>query len=133
MFELAVSIASTTLAPGQFLPGISNSQLLVIGQIIIGLLITASILLQMRNYRIGKLLIRDKTMMFAGFVSREDYERVVKEKGHVFRLISESEVREVKETNGHNSGVREQPGIVPDEKDGHLKVEDNNFTDGLNK
>ena len=96
-------------------PLASNAQILMLGQLIIGLLIIAAILIQVRNYRMGKLLIRDKTVMFAGFINREDYDAVIQAKGHLFRLIPEEEL---------NKSVTEPTTITENEKyPGSLKKE----------
>lgn len=114
---------------GQVVPFVSNSQLLMLGQIIIGLLLLAAIMLQLRNLRIGRLLVRDKTIMFAGFLKREDYDRVIKEKGHLFTLVPESELLSAEAV----TEVTKQTIITENEDNpGHLKREDEIDKDKLN-
>lgn len=128
MIELAInattSAVATTLAP--IIPGISNGHVLFLSNVVVGLLVIASIVIQLRNLRIGRLLIRDKTIMFAGFINKEDYEAVIKAKGHLFRMIPEEELmdKELRDLNGHHSGTT----IVPGEK-GHLKKEEDKDSD----
>lgn len=59
---------------------------LFIGQVIIIILLTALILMSVRNYRIAKLLIRDKTIMFVEIETEDDYKKIMANKEKRFKL-----------------------------------------------
>ena len=60
---------------------------LVIGQMVIVALLIVLIAITARNYKIGKLIIRDRTIMFVEIETDEDYQKLTQNKNRKFKLV----------------------------------------------
>lgn len=70
--------------------GLSFTEIQFITHILMMIMLLVLIFISVRNFRIAKVLIKDKTIMFAEVETDEDYNKLMTNKNRRFKLTEET-------------------------------------------